>query len=60
MTIARDYLNNKFADKTGRYFADYNDEERFFFSHVLKFDYMEIISDDEKKIDRLVDLIEIN
>ena len=60
MTIARDYLNNKFADKTGRYFVDYNDEERFFFSHVLKFDYMEIISDDEKKIDRLVDLIEIN
>ena len=60
MTIARDFFNNKFTDKTGRYFNDYNDEERFFFSHILKFDYMEIISDDEKKIDRLVDLIEIN
>ena len=60
MTIARDFFNNKFADKTGRYFSDYNTEERFFFSHILKFDYMEIISEDEKKIERLVDLIEIN
>ena len=60
MTIARDFFNNKFTDKTGRYFNEYNDEERFFFSHVLKFDYMEIISNDEKKIERLVDLIEIN
>lgn len=60
MTIARDFLNNKFADKTGRYFNDYNTEERFFFSHIIKFDYMEIISEDEKKIERLIDLIEIN
>lgn len=60
MTIARDFFDNKFTDKTGRYFNDYNTEERFFFSHIIKFDYMEIISEDEKKIERLIDLIEIN
>ena len=59
LSIARDFINNKFADKTGRFFNEYNDEERFFFCHIIKFDYMECICDDEDKISRLVDLIEV-
>ena len=58
LTIARDFLNNKFADLSGRFYKDYSDEERFFFAHVLKFDYMEIVTDDNDKIDRLVELID--
>ena len=27
-TIARDFFNNKFADKTGRYYNDYNDPKK--------------------------------
>jgi hypothetical protein len=57
ITIARDFLNNKFADKTGRYYRDYSDEERFYMAHITKFDYMEVVSDDQEKIQRLVDLI---
>lgn len=58
LTIARDFLNNRFADRTGRYYQDYSQEERFFLAHVVKFDYMEIVSEDDDKITRLVDLIE--
>jgi hypothetical protein len=57
ITIARDFLNNKFADKTGRYFNDYSDEERFYMAHITKFDYMEVVSEDQAKVQRLVDLI---
>lgn len=57
ITIARDFLNNKFADKSGRYYKDYSDEERFFLAHIVKFDYMEVVTDDNEKIQRLVDLI---
>lgn len=60
LTIARDFLEGKIADRTGRMFEEYNDEERFFFCHILKFDYMELISDNEEKISRLVDLIEVS
>lgn len=59
LTIARDFINNKFSDRSGRYFNEYTDEERFFFSHVLQLDYMEITCDDDSKIERLVDFIEI-
>lgn len=59
LTIARDFLNNCFVDGTGRLYKDYTDEERFFLAHIVKFDYMEIISKDEDKISRLVDLIEV-
>ena len=59
LTIARDFLNNRFADRTGRYYQDYSQEERFFLAHVVKFDYMEIVSENEDKISRLVDLIEV-
>ena len=58
LTIARDFLNNRFADRTGRYYQDYSQEERFFLAHIVKFDYMEIVSEDYDKITRLVDLIE--
>lgn len=58
LTIARDFLNNRFADRTGRYYQDYSQEERFFLAHIVKFDYMEIVSEDDDKITRLVDLIE--
>lgn len=57
ITIARDFLNNKFADKTGRYYSDYSDEERFYMAHITKFDYMEVVSEDNEKVQRLVDLI---
>jgi hypothetical protein len=57
ITIARDFLNNKFADRTGRYYSDYSDEERFYMAHITKFDYMEVVSDDQEKVQRLVDLI---
>lgn len=57
ISIAKDFLDNKFADKTGRYYRDYEDEERFYLAHLVKFDYMEVVSENEDKIDRLVDLI---
>lgn len=57
MTIARDFFDNKFTDKTGRYYKDYNDEERFYMAHIVKFDYQEVVSDDLAKIQRLVNLI---
>ena len=60
LTIARDFLTGKIADRTGRMFEEYNDEERFFFCHILKFDYMELISENDEKIERLVDLIEVS
>ena len=60
LTIARDFMNNMFADCSGRYFQEYTDEERFFLSHIGKFDYMEICSEDDGKIQRLVDLIEVS
>ena len=59
LTIARDFLNNRFADRTGRYYQEYSQEERFFLAHIVKFDYMEIVSENEDKISRLVDLIEV-
>lgn len=59
LTIARDFLNNRFMDRTGRYYQDYSQEERFFLAHIVKFDYMEIVSENEDKISRLVDLIEV-
>ena len=58
MTIAKDFINNKFADLSGRFYNEYSDEERFFLSHVVKFDYMEITSDNDDKIDRLIELID--
>ena len=57
LAVARDFLNNRLADCSGRYFKDYSDEERFFFSHVVKFDYQELTCDDPEKVGRLVDLI---
>ena len=57
ISIAKDFLDNKFADKTGRYYRDCEDEERFYLAHLVKFDYMEVVSENEDKIDRLVDLI---
>lgn len=60
LTIARDFLNNRIADRSGRYFKDYTDEERFFFSHVMKFDYQELTCDDHEKVGRLVELIEVS
>lgn len=60
LTIARDFLNNRLADRSGRYFKDYTDEERFFFSHVVKFDYQELTCDESEKIDRLIELIEVS
>lgn len=60
LTIARDFLDGKIADHTGRMFTDYNDEERFFFCHILKFDYMELISENDDKVERLVELIEVS
>lgn len=57
ITIARDFLNNKMADRTGRFYDDYSEEERFYMAHIAKFDYMEVVSEDYSKIDRLVDLI---
>lgn len=57
MAIARDFLENKFADKDGRYFKDYDEGERFYIAECLKFDYMEVQANDyEKKM--LVNLIE--
>lgn len=58
LAIAKHFLNNKFADKSGRFYKDYSDEERFFFAHVLKFDYMEIVSENGDKVDRLIELID--
>lgn len=60
LAIARDFLNNKITDCSGRYFKDYTDEERFFFSHVVKFDYQELTCDDQEKVARLVELIEVS
>lgn len=57
ITIARDFMNNKMTDKNGRYYKEYSDEERFYMAHVTKFDYMEVISDNYDKVQRLVDLI---
>ena len=57
ITIARDFMNNKMTDKNGRYYKEYSDEERFYMAHITKFDYMEVISDDYDKVQRLVDLI---
>jgi hypothetical protein len=57
ITIARDFMDNKIADRSGRYYDDYSEEERFYMAHISKFDYMEVISPDELKIKRLVDLI---
>lgn len=60
LAVARDFLNNKITDRSGRYFKDYTDEERFFFSHVVKFDYQELTCDDPEKVARLVELIEVS
>lgn len=57
ITIARDFLNNKMTDRSGKFFKEYTDEERFYMAHVVKFDYQEVISEDIAKIQRLVDLI---
>jgi hypothetical protein len=57
ITIARDFLNNKFADRTGRYYLDYSDDDRFFFAHCVKCDYMECAAEDETKIQRLIEII---
>lgn len=58
ITIARDFLNNKFPDRSGRLFKEYTEEERFFLSHVVKFDYQELTSEEPEKVARLVELIE--
>ena len=57
ISVAKDFLDNKFADKTGRFYRDYNNDERFYLAHLVKFDYMDVIYDDEEKVQRLVDLI---
>jgi hypothetical protein len=57
ITIARDFMNNKMTDRTGKFFKEYTDEERFYMAHIVKFDYQEVISEDIAKIQRLVDLI---
>ena len=57
ITIARDFLNNKMTDRSGKFFKEYTDEERFYMAHIVKFDYQEVISEDIAKIQRLVDLI---
>lgn len=59
LTIARDFLNNRLADRSGSYFKDYTDEERFFFSHVVKFDYQELTCEDPEKVERLIELISL-
>lgn len=59
LTIARDFLNNRLADRSGSYFKDYIDEERFFFSHVVKFDYQELTCEDPEKVERLIELISL-
>lgn len=59
LTIARDFLNNRLADRSGNYFKDYTDEERFFFSHVVKFDYQELTCEDPEKVERLIELISL-
>lgn len=60
LTIARDFMNNKFADRSGRFFKEYSNEERFFFSHIVKFDYQELTCEDQEKVARLEDLIEVS
>lgn len=57
IAIIRDFIENKFADRTGRFYSDYSDNERFFLAHCISFDYMECISEDEDKINKLIDLI---
>jgi hypothetical protein len=57
ITIARDFMNNKMTDRSGKFFKEYTDEERFYMAHIVKFDYQEVISEDTAKIQRLVDLI---
>lgn len=57
ITIARDFMNNKMTDRSGKFFKEYTDEERFYMAHIVKFDYQEVVSEDTAKIQRLVDLI---
>lgn len=57
IAIARDFLDNKIADRTGRYYIDYSDDERFYIAHCVKFDYMECISNEEEKVHRLIEII---
>lgn len=57
ITIARDFLNNKITDKSGKFYKEYSDEERFYMAHIVKFDYQEVVSNDNDKIQRLVELI---
>ena len=57
ITIARDFMDNKVSDKTGRYYNEYDENDRFYLAHCVNFDYMECISSDNAKIERLVDLI---
>ena len=57
IAIARDFLEGKIADRTGRYYTDYNNDERFYFAHCVKFDYMECVAEDESKVHRLIEII---
>jgi hypothetical protein len=57
IAIARDFLEGKIADRTGRYYTDYNNDERFYFAHCVKFDYMECVAEDETKVHRLIEII---
>jgi hypothetical protein len=57
IAIARDFMENKVTDRTGRYFSDYDENDRFYLAHCVKFDYMECISKDTEKVERLVELI---
>lgn len=57
ISIARDFMDNKISDRTGRYFNEYDENDRFYLAHCVNFDYMECISNDNAKIERLVELI---
>lgn len=57
IAIARDFMENKVSDRTGRYFNDYDENDRFYLAHCVNFDYMECISKDAEKVERLVELI---
>lgn len=57
INIIKDFLDNKFTDKTGRYFSDYSSNERFFLAHCINFDYTECIADDNENIKKLADIV---
>lgn len=58
IAIVRDFFENKFADKEGRYFKDYASDERYYITECVKFDYMKIHACSEEEKQMLVRLIE--